>query len=75
MPPGPGLAWTPSLMMAKIEGIWVLLGCVIFAGLFLLVLIYVTVQYVRDLKTGQGSILRKTGRWLRDIFDTLSGLG
>lgn len=42
---------------------------------FLFVLIFVTLTYIRDLKSGKDSFLRKTGRWVRDVFDTLTELG
>jgi len=37
--------------------------------------VYFTVIYVRDLGVGQDSLLRKTGRWLKNVIDSLFGAG
>jgi len=37
--------------------------------------VYCTVMYVRDLRTGRDSLLRKTGRWLKNVIDSLFGAG
>jgi hypothetical protein len=31
--------------------------------------------FVRDLRIGRDSFLRKLGRWIRNLIDTLFGLG
>ncbi len=38
-------------------------------------IIYCTVLFYRDLKSGQNSIIKKIGRWLKNIIDVLFGLG
>jgi hypothetical protein len=37
--------------------------------------VYVTILFVRDLRTGRDSFLRKFRRWIRNLIDTLFGLG
>jgi hypothetical protein len=37
--------------------------------------IYYTFVYVRELQTGGDSALRKTGRWLKNVIDSLFGAG
>jgi cytochrome bd-type quinol oxidase subunit 1 len=37
--------------------------------------IYCTVLYVRDLKTGKNSWLKKTLRWIKNVIDVLFGIG
>jgi hypothetical protein len=38
-------------------------------------LIYVTLLFIRDLRTGSGSFLRKFGRCVKNVIDSLFGLG
>ena len=37
--------------------------------------VYCTVIYVRDLKSGKDSFWKKTGRWLKNIIDVFFGAG
>jgi len=46
---------------------------IIFSIVIILV-IYVTVLYVRDLRTGKDSFIKKTWRWIKDVIDVLFGL-
>jgi len=46
----------------------------VFIVLFPFVIIYCTVLYIKDLKKGKDSFIRKTGRWIRDLFDASCGL-
>ncbi len=43
--------------------------------LTLMFLVYFTVLYARDLKSGKNSFWRKTGRWLKNIIDAFFGAG
>ncbi len=38
-------------------------------------IIYCTVLFFRDLKSGQNSIVKKIGCWLKNIIDVLFGVG
>ena len=38
-------------------------------------LIYVTIVFVRDLRTGSDSFPRNFGRWIKNVIDSLFGLG
>ncbi len=48
---------------------------IVTALLFLGLCVYYTVLFIRDLRNGEGSLLRKTGRWVRNLVDSLFGLG
>jgi hypothetical protein len=37
--------------------------------------VYCTLLYVRDLRRGKDSFLRKTGRWIKNVIDSLFGMG
>jgi uncharacterized membrane protein len=39
------------------------------------IVIYFTVVYARDLRTGRDSFARKTARWLKNVIDSLFGAG
>ena len=48
----------------------------LFIICIILILIgYCTVLYIRDLKKGDDSFLKKTGRWIKNVIDVLFGLG
>ena len=44
-------------------------------ALSIVVMIYCTVLYVRDLKDGKDSFIKKTGRWLKNVIDVFFGAG
>jgi hypothetical protein len=37
--------------------------------------VYFTVMSVRDLRAGNDALLRETGRWLKNVIDSLFGAG
>lgn len=37
--------------------------------------IYCTILYLRDLQKGKDSFLRKTRRWIKNVIDSLFGIG
>ena len=42
---------------------------------FIILLIYITVLYIGDLKTGKDKFIKKTFRWIKNIIDLMFGLG
>ncbi len=44
-------------------------------SLSIIFVIYCTVLYFRDLKTGKDSFITKTGRWIKNVVDALFGAG
>ena len=43
--------------------------------LALVFVVYCTVLYFRDLKSGKDSFMIKTGRWIKNVIDVLLGAG
>ena len=37
--------------------------------------VYCSLFYVRDLRRGEDAFLRTTGRWIKNVIDSLFGMG